>query len=132
MLWVTPYLTSTPKSPRRSESSDDNGVRVLFTLDVAYGLTSRFLVPDGAVRPTSVAERDAMCRPPWPRALGVGERNDSSFFQRFVRKALNPHVCSVPGAYRSDLNGIAASTIQPWSNLPTRYSQIVFQSPFHW
>ena len=40
MLCVTPYLTSTPTSPRRSESSDEATARVLFTLDVAAVLVA--------------------------------------------------------------------------------------------
>ena len=41
-----------------------------------------------------------------------------------------PHSCSAPGRKRSDLNGIAISTVQPPSKRPVRTSQTGFQSRF--
>src|SRR5688572_23097997 len=102
------------------------GAACVVALEIAYGLISRFLAPDGADNPTSCAASDACWMPPCPRARGTGVRNDSSFFQRLVRNALKPHVWLSPWRYRSDLNGMAASTVHPPSNRPVANSQIAF------
>src|SRR5687767_7257878 len=108
-----PYLASTPKSPVKSWRNPGVVPRALLAFEITYGLISKFFEPAGAVMPTSVAATDAWCRPGCPRALDGGARNESSFFQRFVRIALKPHVWPSPGRYRSDLKGMAVSTTQP-------------------
>ncbi len=61
-------------------------------------------------------------------ARGICTRCDHSFFQRTTRRRLTPHVCSRPGAYRSDLKGMAISIVHPPSNRPVFTDQILFQS----
>ena len=125
------YFTSTPTSPLRSLTIFDVASRTPDTFEMAYDLTSTFFDPGGASSPTIVAASDARKTPLYAFAFGMGVRCDSSFFHRVTRRALKPQICDRPGRYRSDLNGMAASTVHPPSNRPTSTSQIVFQSRLH-
>src|ERR1044071_1693571 len=111
-----------PTSP--STSFDSRGVVVvlLVTLEIAYGLTSRFFDPEGASMPMTVPASCGWRAELRPRHGGTGTRTEISFRQRMVRDALKPQVCVWPAPYRSDLNGSATSTVQPPSNLPVARS----------
>ena len=113
-----------PTSPSRSLARARPFVRFI----VAYGLMSRLREPAGASTPTSVAAIDDCCTLCIPRPAGTRVISDNSFFQRTVRSALKPQTCAAPSRYRSDLNGIAISTVHPPSKRPTAKSQIGFQS----
>ncbi len=95
---VTPYFRSMPASAvRSSRSAGVAPFRAPVAVAIAYGLISRFLDPAGTVRPTTCAAREAMWIPLCPCDCGVGDRNDSSFFHRFVRIALKPQTWDSPG-----------------------------------
>ena len=66
----------------------------LVALEMAYGLISRFFEPGGASSPMSVRGERRLMQAALPRAFGTGVRNDSSFFHRLVRSALNPQICA--------------------------------------
>ena len=66
MLCVMPYFASTPKSPSRSPVTAGVAVRSRVAFEIAYGLISRFLAPDGTSSPTSVAISDDW---KWPRSV---------------------------------------------------------------
>src|SRR5688572_9964301 len=85
-------------------------------LETTYGLISMLREPEGASMPTTAEASDAWNSARMPDARGARVRNDTSFFARFRRRALKPQICARPGRYRSDLNGIAISTVQPLSN----------------
>ena len=66
----------------------------------------------------------------WVNAAGIGVRYENSFSPRATRLNCTPQSCGPGAGYRSDLNGMANSTIQPWSNRRARASHTVFQSRF--
>src|ERR1700687_2477489 len=108
-----PYFTSTPVSACRSFEIFGVALRSLVRLETAYGLISRFLDPGGASSPTTAAASDAWQIPTPPSALGIRVRDDHSCFHRVTRRALKPQIWARPGRYRRDLNGMAASIVQP-------------------
>ena len=64
---------------------------------MAYGLISTRRDAGGASRPTIAACSDERKCPLLMNAGGTGVRYDTSFFQRFVRRAWKPQTCSRPG-----------------------------------
>src|SRR5512145_1924131 len=98
------------------------------TEPTAYGLRSRLSALGGASRPTRVAACESLRMPRAPYCLGTGLKYDSSFFHRTLRRTLIPHSWGPLPRYRSDLKGIAISTVQPSSSRRLRDTQIVFQS----
>ena len=95
---------------------------------MTYGFRSTFFEPEGVSSPTSVANIEALKCPVVPTDAGTLVSDEYSFFHRLIRRTLKPQACALPGAYRSDLNGTAASTTHPPSNRPTLTFQIGFQS----
>ena len=55
-----------------------------------------FVADGGASMPTSVGAIEAYCSPCCPRPDGPGVMSAISFFQRLMRRALNPQVCVSP------------------------------------
>ena len=95
-FWVRPYFTSKPTSPFLSLFTAGFARRSLESPAIAYGFSSRFLLPDGASTPTSVPPSEI-----WKMTLPwfgvIFWMNDSSFFQRTVRRTFTPHTCEAPG-----------------------------------
>src|SRR5262245_5026917 len=81
----------------------------------------------GVSMPTSVAALEARFSPFDPYEIGTAERNESSVFQRTLRRKLTPHIR--PASWnRIDLKGMRNSIVHPPSKSAAFVSQIVFQS----
>src|SRR3954447_18292810 len=132
MFCVMLYFASTPTSP--SGSADLWGTETLSVVrsPIAYGFTSRLRESGGASMPITLAYSDAeKSARPRPNAGGIFVRYAISFFHLLVRRAWNPQSCAVPGAYLIDLNGMAASMVQPPSNFPATRLHTGFQSALY-
>ena len=96
---VTPTLMSIPASPFGSfvsRAAGSVGARFVVRSPITYGFTSKSRDVGGASIPTAVAASDARKWPRSPWAADSGVRYDDSFFQRFTRRAWNPHTCGPP------------------------------------
>ena len=96
-----------------------------------YGFTSRLRLWGGASSPTSVPyieTRKVPSAPPAPTERGSARRKIHSLRRMTERRIWIPHICSRPGRYRSDLNGMAISIAHPPSKRAERVSQTGFQS----
>ncbi len=121
--------------PISAPASAGQAVRALGSVErstTPYGFSSRLIDLDGASIPTnceySEAEKSAL---PSPKAGGTVVRYAISFFHFALRLAWNPQTCVVPGWYRIDLNGMAASIAQPPSKSAVATSHTGFQSALY-
>src|SRR5262245_50654120 len=116
-LAVTPYFASTPASASRSPFTAGVARRSVVSREIPYGLISTFLPAGGRSSPVSVAAAETRKKPGAPPLeSGRGVRYEYSFLRRIERRIWRPHDWFVPARYRSDLKGIAISTVQPPSN----------------
>jgi hypothetical protein len=106
---VTPYFTSRPTSPSRS---NDAAPVSRTPRASAYGFTRRLRPAPGGSSPTRFPASDTRDR---ENSRGMGDQKSTSFFRRRRRLKLMPQTPLPPRSKRSERNGIAISAIQPSS-----------------
>jgi hypothetical protein len=131
MFCVMPYFASTPMSP---PDRRQGRLRYVIGGQIADRVRLQLEVARERAAPP--------CRQGWRRArreVGAAHaeapadlREVGNLVLPLVRaRAWKPQSCTVPGAYRIDLNGIAASIVQPPSTLPAARLQTGFQSALY-
>src|SRR5262245_5751173 len=119
---VRPYLRSAPAFRLRSLVKRGSLRRSADTDESAYGFTSSGGPAAGASSPRRSVEYAIANAPRAPKDAGTGDKNDVSVFRGTIRRRFMPQTCCFPVGYRSDLNGIMISVVQPCSSRAERTS----------
>src|SRR5262245_30124277 len=129
MLLVMPYFASMPMFLSILFAVGGDATRLVVRFETPYGFSSMLREGGGTSSPTSVASLASRCTELFAGVPGgVIDSSECSLTRRSHRRALMPQTCSFPVGWRSDLNGMTLSDVQPVSSRCTFTSQTAFQS----